>query len=413
MRIGATIFLAWLIVAGGCFERFPRWGKVKGNSSQEAEARDSGSEKGSKSAEAGTTGQEVNSPTTQPVRAKPASRPVVSIEPAILTVSGETVTAEEILIRCRPELQRLADIYSPRRFNEKAKETIYRTVRGVVEEILLYKQIAARIPEEQNPAVEKVVDREVNNLAVRLAGGSKVRLEKLLEQQGATLADLRKQLRRKILTRQYLREKFRPKVIITRDDLWQYYKSHRSEFDIPARVRPLILEIEVDKFLPEGRSWSAAKEDERRLAQASAEKQLKTAQRRLSGGEDFRKVARELATASSGKIGGDIGWISQGSYRVKQVEQVAFNIALNQVSDPIKVDRKYYIIKVIAFEPARRITFSEAQATIKPRLEQQYYDILVARHLAELWKKARTGSMEPFLRELLARMPSYEELKSN
>ena len=281
----------------------------------------------------------------------------------------------------------------------------------MISETLLYQKISARIDEEQDPAIEKAVDKAVAHRVETEAGGSIIRLEKQLARRGTDLQDLRKELRRQILTQQYLREKFRPKVIVTRDDLWEYYQSHPKEFFRPGKIHLLAIEIDTEKFLPEKVNWSQADNEQKRLAEAMVNRQLASVRKRLASGEDFSTVAKTFSTALSKKLGGDLGWITRGSYRIKQLEDEAFKLNPGQISKPITIGRKTYLLKVAAKKEARKISFCNAQSQIRTKLEQQIYSRLINHHLMGLWKKSHIDPINPFVHAVLLQLPDYETLR--
>ena len=66
---------------------------------------------------------------------------------------------------------------------------------------------------------------------------------------------------------------------------------------------------------------------------------------RLKKGESFAKLAQELSIdKGSGKRGGDLGYFGRGMM-VKPFEDAAFKLEKGQMSDPIKTEFGYHIIK--------------------------------------------------------------------
>src|SRR6202789_709261 len=74
------------------------------------------------------------------------------------------------------------------------------------------------------------------------------------------------------------------------------------------------------------------------------EDEAKKALARVKGGEDFAKVATELSKDPAGD-GGDLGWFTKDRM-VPEFADPAFKLEPGQVSDPVKSQFGWHIIKV-------------------------------------------------------------------
>lgn len=65
---------------------------------------------------------------------------------------------------------------------------------------------------------------------------------------------------------------------------------------------------------------------------------------RLKKGEDFAKITLEVSQCPSRKRGGDLGWFGHGTM-VREFEVAAFALQKGQISEPVKSEFGYHIIK--------------------------------------------------------------------
>ena len=66
---------------------------------------------------------------------------------------------------------------------------------------------------------------------------------------------------------------------------------------------------------------------------------------RIRNGEKFGKLAKELSIDSgSAKRDGNLGYFGRGKM-VKEFENAAFNLQAGQISEPVKTQYGYHIIK--------------------------------------------------------------------
>ena len=69
---------------------------------------------------------------------------------------------------------------------------------------------------------------------------------------------------------------------------------------------------------------------------------------RIKSGEKFGKLAKELSIDSgSAKRDGNLGYFSRGKM-VKEFENVAFKLEIGHISEPVKTQYGYHIIKRLA-----------------------------------------------------------------
>jgi peptidyl-prolyl cis-trans isomerase D len=123
------------------------------------------------------------------------------------------------------------------------------------------------------------------------------------------------------------------RVQVTDDQIAQYYEAHQEEFRQDARVHARHI---LFRLPPQ-----ATPEEESRV-RVEAEAVLKQAQ----AGEDFAALAGQFSgDPGSAQQGGDLGFFKRGAM-VKPFEDVALTLKPGEVSDLVRTDFGYHIIKV-------------------------------------------------------------------
>lgn len=97
------------------------------------------------------------------------------------------------------------------------------------------------------------------------------------------------------------------------------------------------------------------------------EDEAKAARERVVGGEAFGDVAQDVSTCPSKERGGDLGAFSKGRM-VPEFEQAAFDMEVDEISEPVKTQFGYHIIKVTDKSDASKLSYDETKGEIRQRL---------------------------------------------
>jgi peptidyl-prolyl cis-trans isomerase C len=126
----------------------------------------------------------------------------------------------------------------------------------------------------------------------------------------------------------------------------------------------------------------AAAGDEK--ASKEAEDKIKAMIARLKKGEDFVKLAGELTEDPSGKAnGGDLGYFSK-EQMVPEFSDTAFKLDKGQISEPVKTQFGWHVIKV----EDKRVKAPPSFDEVKPQIEQY----VTRKAQAELVTSLRAGA---------------------
>lgn len=162
------------------------------------------------------------------------------------------------------------------------------------------------------------------------------------------------------------------KVKLTEEEIAEYYKENKEEFikDEEYHLRHIL-----EETLEE--------------AEAVLEK--------IRGGADFAELAKEKSLCPSREKGGDLGFIARGM-TIKPFEDAAFALKPGEISEVVKTQFGYHIIKLEEISPERQKTLEESSIEIEfilfPEKEQQAF----TRWLASLKDEYNVQIKEELLR---------------
>ena len=135
-------------------------------------------------------------------------------------------------------------------------------------------------------------------------------------------------------------------VVQRGDEIAALYAERGDEFDRPERVRARHILRSVAPDAPQ--------EDIDR-----ARSEVEAARRRVEAGEDFGAVATELSQdPGSAQNGGDLGFFARGQM-VAEFENAAFALEAGQLSDVVKSDFGFHLIRVEERQEERSIPLDE------------------------------------------------------
>jgi hypothetical protein len=138
----------------------------------------------------------------------------------------------------------------------------------------------------------------------------------------------------------------------------KYYDEHKSDYS-QVKARHILIRFKG--------SAAPLKKDAKELTEEEALAKAQEIRKKLVDGADFATLAKaESDDAGSGANGGDLGPAFGHGRMVPAFEQVAFTIPVGELSEPVKSQFGYHIIKV---ETRQEKTFVEVRADIEKKLD--------------------------------------------
>ncbi|SDN75159.1 peptidylprolyl isomerase [Bacillus sp. OK048] len=236
---------------------------------------------------------------------------------AIAKINGEAISKDELY-------EKMVKQYGP----------------DTVEQIIAEKIVALEAKKQKIIISDAELNGEVDKLKTSY-GGEEV-FTQMLKANNTSLDDLKADLKNYLTLRKLLE----PQIKITDEELKAYFDQNKDLFGEVEQVKASHILVEDEAI-------------------------AKDIKQKLTDGADFAELAKEYSTdVGSKENGGQLGFFPKGTM-VTEFEDVAFTLPMNQISDLVKSDYGYHIIKVEEKKEAKEANFDDSKADIKETLMNQ------------------------------------------
>jgi len=148
-------------------------------------------------------------------------------------------------------------------------------------------------------------------------------------------------------------------VTVDEAEIKKYYEEHLNEFGSPEQRQAAHILIALA---------AQASDSDKLAAKTKAEQIL---QQVRQSPDKFAELAKQYSQdPGSAASGGDLGQFGPGMM-VKPFEEAVFKLKIGEVSGLVKTDFGFHIIKLLAVNPAKALSFDKAKIAITQRLKLQ------------------------------------------
>ena len=298
-------------------------------------------------------------------------------EQVLVKVNGEIITKSEFEqrqvaeLRNRPELGNVSPT-SPQLRTAIAEITPDMILTAVDELLLIQRgrELGYTMGEEQFNSIVGSIKKQ-NNLE------DEQKFQAALKQEGLTMADLKRNLERNMLVSQVQRVEVSDKISVNDEEARAYYAEHARDFTTPSEftLRELLIEVPASD-----RGVNVAQDDE---AKAKAD----DLRARLLAGEPFPRLAADFSASASKANGGLIGPINHDELDPR-LQKVLDALPVGGVSEPLRTQRGYQLLKVESRTETRVKTFEQARAEIGSKVGDQKRQAATLKYLDQLRQQA-------------------------
>ena len=178
--------------------------------------------------------------------------------------------------------------------------------------------------------------------------------EYVKEQTGMPFEDFRQQTKDTMMTQHVVRQEVGGKMTVSHEDIQKYYDAHKQDFVRKEQI--FLREILVST---EGKDAAGA---------AAAEKKAKDLVARARKGERFSELARDNSDALTAQNYGDLGSPYKKGDLNKLLEDQVWERPKGYVTDPIRIDNGFEILRVEEHQKAGQADVSEVENEITDKL---------------------------------------------
>lgn len=222
---------------------------------------------------------------------------------------------------------------------------------------------------------EKLADQEIRRLKInvgkiqidqaldRFRSTNKITAEELqsaLTDQGRSLQDFREEIKSQILRARLVNREINSKVVITDDEVADYYKTHPDEFGAEKKYRLKNIVMTVPRLQSQDVKTSVISQMERIYEQ-------------LVSGESFDVLAREYSEAPNAVDGGLLGTIS-AKMLAPEIRNAIESLKTGEFTEIIETDQGYQIFYLEAVDTESAEPFEKVKARIEDALYNQIVD---------------------------------------
>lgn len=310
----------------------------------------------------------------------------------VATVNGAPVFGSEIVERyggplqqARQKIAEQRDVLPPAKYLQMIEQyrvsrdqIVRQDLRSHIERRLLIELLKADMKADQIKQIETQLEKqfeetELPKLKRELKASTKPELEQELRKRDTSIATIRNSFMSNIMAVQYVRSNIPRPDPATRPEIVDYYREHRSDFEIEARVR--WRQIQCTYSTPSARG--------------EAEKKIRAARGELQRGQSFEAVARKYSEDPFAKQGGNWDWITPGSLADKDLENRLFELPVGEVSAIFEGNNSFLVVEVLEREDAGLRPFNAAlQNEIKDKIDKERQAEAPREFLKKVWDSA-------------------------
>jgi len=273
----------------------------------------------------------------------------------IAVVNDEVITLAELNRGFEPYAQNIEANYKGNDKEATLQQNKKVFLQRLIDQLLIEQQA-----KKAGAGFTAVSDEEVMNVVRDMLAKNNLSMEnyvKKLAAEGNSLEAVKKEIRGQMLRMRLLRREVQSKIVITDEEIGDFYDKHRQDYEgaEAVRIKQILLPV-------------AAGADNK--TRESVKAQARQLRENISKGEPFEILAAQYSKGPAAAQGGDIGFVERG-VMVPEVEKAAFSLPAGQVSEVIETEMGFHIIAVVDKRGAGLKPLPMVRNEIKAKIEDE------------------------------------------
>ncbi len=263
--------------------------------------------------------------------------------------------------------------------------------RHAVEQLISKTLVLQAALDAKITADPKAVAASIDEQRTQLGGPEG--FAKALSAAGLTEQDLVQRETDRMVISKYLETEMAKRAAVSDAEAKAYYDANPKEFAHPEEVKVRMILVKVNP---------AADQKEEAALKARADE----ARKRVTGGEDFAKVATEISDDPSKAKGGEIAaWIQKGRM-LPDLEGPVWALKPGEVSQVVRSKYGYHIFKMESRRDAGQTSFDEVKPSLVSYLKNHKVDEAIQGVIQERRAKAKIEALDPAVKAALEPLPA-------
>jgi parvulin-like peptidyl-prolyl isomerase len=278
----------------------------------------------------------------------------ITIDGVAAFVNDGVVTVGEVKEAMGPMLPQLRQLYTGADLESQQQELYADILDDLINAKLIMKAYDADTKLNKD-GIEKYVEKRVSDFIQERYAGDRQEFLKNLRGAHMSMEEWRRQMRERIVVGMMKSREVDAQVMISPRDVRRIYEENPKKYTREAKVK--IRVILIQGLTNEASRVTGGK--------AAADALLK-----IRTGADFATIAREISEDGKAKDGGDWGWYDIRDLRPELAVPVKA-LQKNMVSEVIRMDGNYYLVKLEDSLAAGPIPFEEVRGSIEKDLRKK------------------------------------------